>query len=571
MRTKTLALAVILAAAAAACRPSGETVEEPAAATTEQETPGMEIAPDVEQRLAKLTTVRLEADLSALSPADRRVLDLLVEASRAMDEIFLRQVWAGNSELRQRLAEARGPRAQAARDYFAINFGPWDRLAEMAPFIGSTPHPDGAGYYPVDMTKEEFERWVAQHPEEREAFISTTTVIRREGDRLVAVPYAREYAAWLEPAARLLRQAAEATDNASLKRFLTLRADAFASDDYYASDMAWMDLDAPVEVTIGPYETYEDSLFGYKAAYESFVTVALPAESAALVRYKERLPWLEGNLPLPEEHMNRTRGSESPIRVADEVFTAGDTRAGVQTIAFNLPNDERVREATGSKKVLLRNIMRAKYDRILVPIAERVLAPEQVGDVTWDAFYNEVLHHELSHGLGPGTITVGGRRTEVRHELKDLYDTLEEAKADVMGVYNILALIEEGEMPAALRRALEPTYVAGLFRSARFGVGEAHGQGVTAQFNYLQEKGALTVDAQGRYRAVSEKFPAAVRDLLRDMLLLQATGDYAGTQRFLERYGKATPELLAAVGRLGDVPVDVRPVYAYEEAADTAP
>ncbi len=571
MRTKTLALAVILAAAAA-CRPSGETVEEPAAAaTTEQETPGMEIAPDVEQRLAKLTTVRLEADLSALSPADRRVLDLLVEASRAMDEIFLRQVWAGNPELRQRLAAARGPRVEAARQYFAINFGPWDRLAEMEPFIGSTPHPDGAGYYPVDMTKEEFERWVAQHPGEREAFISTTTVIRREGDRLVAVPYAREYAAWLEPAARLLRQAAEATDNASLKRFLTLRADAFASDDYYASDMAWMDLDAPVEVTIGPYETYEDSLFGYKAAYESFVTVALPAESAALSRYKERLPWLEGNLPLPEEHKNRTRGSESPIRVVDEVFTAGDTRSGVQTIAFNLPNDERVREAKGSKKVLLRNIMRAKYDRILVPIAERVLAPEQVGDVSWDAYFNEVLHHELSHGLGPGTITVGGRRTEVRHELKDLYDTLEEAKADVMGVYNILALIEAGEMPAALRRALEPTYVAGLFRSARFGVGEAHGQGVTAQFNYLQEKGALTVDGQGRYRAVSEKFPAAVRDLLRDMLLLQATGDYAGTQRFLERYGKATPELLAAIGRLGDVPVDVRPVYAYAEAAGAAP
>jgi peptidase M49-like protein len=571
MRTKTMALAVILAASAAACRPSGETTEEGAApATTEQETPGMEIAPDVAQRLAKFTPVRLEADLSALSPADRRVLDLLVEASRAMDEIFLRQVWAGNPELRQRLAAARGPRVEAARDYFAINFGPWDRLADLAPFIGSLPHPDGAGYYPVDMTKAEFEAWVAQHPEEREAFISTTTVIRREGDRLVAVPYAREYAAWLEPAARLLRQAAEATDNGSLQRFLTLRADAFSSDDYYASDMAWMDLDAPVEVTIGPYETYEDSLFGYKAAYESFVTVALPAESAALARYKERLPWLEGNLPLPEEHKNRTRGSESPIRVVDEVFTAGDTRGGVQTLAFNLPNDERVRQAKGSKKVLLRNIMRAKYDRILLPIAERALVPEQVGDVSWDAYFNEVLHHELSHGLGPGTITVGGRKTEVRHELKDLYDTLEEAKADVMGVYNILALIEEGEMPAALRRALEPTYVAGLFRSARFGVTEAHGQGVTAQFNYLLAKGALVVDAQGRFRAVSEKFPAAVRDLLHDMLLLEATGDYAGTQHFLERYGKATPELLAAIGRLGDVPVDVRPVYAYAEAAGTA-
>ncbi|MGH9363208.1 MAG: dipeptidyl-peptidase 3 family protein, partial [Thermoanaerobaculia bacterium] len=342
---------------------------------------------------------------------------------------------------------------------------------------------------PEDLAKEQFEAWVEAHPEDREAFLSTVTVIRRQGDRLVAVPYSREYAEWLEPAAGLLRQASAATDNASLKKFLALRADAFGSDDYLASDMAWMDVDAPVEVTIGPYETYEDGLFGYKAAFESFATVDVPAESAKLQGYKQRLPWLEGNLPIPEAQKNRSRGTESPIRVVDLVFAAGEARSGVQTLAFNLPNDERVREAKGSKKVMLRNAIRAKYERILVPIARRVLVPEQVGDVTFDAFFDEILHHELSHGLGPGSITVGGRKTEVRHELKELYDTLEEAKADVMGVYNILALIEQGEMPAALRRALEPTYVAGLFRSARFGVTEAHGQGVTAQFNYLLEQG----------------------------------------------------------------------------------
>ncbi len=553
MRKACWIIGLLVMAVAASCRPreGGDEVTGAAA-------PAMRIAPDVGKRLAQYTPVDLAADLSALSEADRRVLDLLIEASRPLDEVFLRQVWTGNPELRQAMAGWTGELAEPARAYFDLNYGPWDRLADMEPFVGDRPHPPGAGYYPEDMTQEQFEAWVEAHPEDREALLSTTTVIRREGDRLVAVPYSRAYAEWLEPSARLLREAAAATDDASLRKFLALRADALGSDDYFASDMAWMDLDAAVEVTIGPYETYEDGLFGSKAAFESFVTVELPEESAKLARYKQRLPWLEGNLPIPEEQKNRARGTESPIRVVDLVFAAGEARSGVQTLAFNLPNDERVREAKGSKKVMLRNAIRAKYERILVPIAERVLARDQVGDVTFDAFFDEILHHELSHGLGPGTITVAGRRTEVRTELKELYDTLEEAKADVMGVYNVLALIEEGEMPAELRRALEPTYVAGLFRSARFGVTEAHGQGVTAQFNYLLEKGALEVDGEGRFRAVSDRFPAALSDLLREMLTLQATGDYAGTVEFLERYGKATPELLAAIGRLEDVPVDVR-------------
>ncbi len=523
-----------------------------------------QIVPDIEQKFAQFAPVRLEADLSALTPADRQVLDRLVEAARQMDEIFLRQAWAGNPDLRDRMAGWQGPEAAAARGYFAVNYGPWDRLDESKPFLGDRPHPAGAGYYPEDLTKEELEAWLAAHPAERETYLSNFTVVQRDPAdprKLVAVPYSREYKQWLDPAARLLREAAAATGNASLKKFLTLRAAAFGSDDYYASDLAWMDLDAPVEVTIGPYETYEDGLMGAKAAFEAFVTVALPKESADLARYKERLPFLERNLPIPEQHKNLTRGTESPIRVVDVHYTAGDTRAGAQTLAFNLPNDERVREAKGSKKVLLRNTMRAKYDQILVPIAERTLAKEQVADVSFEAYFDEVLHHELSHGLGPGTITVNGRKTEVRTELKELFSTLEEAKADVMGVYNILALIEKGDMPAALRRSLEPTYVAGLFRSARFGVDEAHGQGVVSQFNYLLEKGALAVDGEGRFRAVSDKFPGALRDLLQEMLLLQANGDYAGTAKFLKKYGKASPQLRDALGRLKDVPVDIRPIY----------
>jgi len=535
------------------------------AAETARKEADLKIAPDVAKRLAQFAPTPLEADTSSLTAKDRQVLDKLVEAAKLMNEIFLRQAWAGNVELRQQIKDWTAGDQGAARQYFNLMAGPFDRQEARKPFIGGFQHPAGAGFYPEDLTQEEFEAWIAAHPADRARLTSDFTVIRRQGKDLVAVPYSEEYRDLLEPAARLLREAAALTDNASLKKFLELRADAFASNDYYASDFAWMDLESPVEVTIGPYETYEDELLGYKASFTAFVTVNLPKESTALARYKELLPWLERNLPVPDEHKNLSRGAESPIRVVDTVYSAGDTRAGVQTVAFNLPNDERVRQAKGSKKVLLRNTMRAKYDQILVPISQKVLVPEQVKDVSFDTFYNEVLHHELSHSLGPGQIKKNGKDTEVKLELKEFNSTLEEAKADVMGVYNILALIEKGDMPKELRRTLEPTYVAGLFRSARFGVDEAHGQGVVAQFNYLTEKGALVVDGNARYRSVPEKFPGAIRDLLHDMLMLQATGDYEGTKKFLEKYGQATPSLREAISHLTELPVDIRPLYAAEK------
>jgi hypothetical protein len=552
---RRLPLAASCLAALAALGGAGDAEEEPPLA----------VVPDIAARLARYAPVEIAAELSGVPASERPVLAELVRAGRLMDEVFLRQVDAGNGALAERTRVL----PEEVQTYFAVNFGPWDRIDQMEPWLGGAPHPPGAGYYPPDMTKEEFAAWVAAHPEDRALFEGLYHVIRRRDGGLVAVPYSSEYGEWLVPAADHLLAAAGATGNASLRRFLELRAAAFASDEYTESDMAWMDLDSPVEVTIGPYEVYEDGLFGYKAAFEAFVTVDVPAESARLTRYKELLPALEANLPIPEEHKNPNRGSESPIRVVDVVFSGGDTKAGIQTIAFNLPNDEAVRAAKGSKKVLLRNVIRAKYDRILLPIAARTLAEDQAGLVSFDAFLAEVLHHELSHGLGPGFITVDGRQTEVRLELKDLYSVLEEAKADVMGIYDLLELMERGEVPGELRAALEPTYVAGLFRSARFGVHEAHGRGVIAQFNYLLAKGALEVDAHGRFRSVSERFPEGIRDLLHDMLMLQATGDYAGTAAFLERWGRPSEALLAAIERLADVPVDIRPVY--RQAEELAP
>lgn len=561
MRCKPSTLAVLagglLALAGLGC-PKKDSAPAPATRGGE----ASKVVPDLARRLAQFAPTPLAADLSALSPEDRQVLDKLIEASKLLNEIYLRQAWTGNPALRDEIAKLTSPDAKDVQDYFRLNFGPWDRLDERKPFYGEKPHPEGAGYYPEDMTKAELEGWIAGHPADKAAFQSDVTVIRRDAQGgLKAVPYSQEYGEWITKAAVLMREAAGITHNPSLKKFLELRAAAFEGDKYFDSELAWMDLDAPVEVTIGPYETYEDGLFGLKAAFEGVVTVNLPAQSAALAHYKERLPWLERNLPIPDSQKNPNRGSDSPIRVVDVAYSAGDIRGGIHAIAFNLPNDEKVREAKGSKKVLLHNLIRAKFDKVLTPIAARLLVPEQVKDLSFDAYFNEVLHHELSHGLGPGFITVNGKKTEVRLELKDLFGTLEEAKADVMGVYNMLALIERKEMPAELRKSLEPTYVAGLFRAARFGLDEAHGKGTVAQYSYLLEKGALAVDAEGRVKVVSDKFPGALRELLHDMLTLQATGDYAGTKKFLDTYGKPPQSLRDGIAKLTDVPVDIRPIY----------
>ncbi len=532
------------------------------------ETPGVDddlrIADDIVSRRAQFVRETLAADASHLSSGDREALRHLVDAARVMDEIFRIQVWRGNPAFAERVAALGGPLAPAAQDYYRIMMGPWDRLVEFEPFLGDTPHPSGAGFYPVDMDADEFEAWLAAHPEDREAFTSLHTMIVREGARLAAVPYSEYFADPLGLAAASLRAAAAATDNVSLRRFLELRADAFATDDYFESDMAWMDLDSPIEVVIGPYETYEDRLFGYKAAYEAFVCVTSPEDSAALAKFKAELPFLESSLPIPDEHKNFDRGSESPIRVADEIFTGGDANAGVRTLAFNLPNDERVREAKGSKKVLLKNIMRAKYDAILTPIAAEVLPAAELDRLDFEAYFQFILHHELSHGLGPGSITVDGRETEVRLELKDLYSAIEEAKADALGVYDIKRLVDKGVMDADILEHLPWTYTAGLFRSARFGVTEAHGLGVVIQANILLDNGALEVTEDGRFRPVPERFFDGIADLSERLLMVQALGDYDGAVRLVGAHGTVSDAMRAGLDRLGAIPVDVDPIHPLE-------
>jgi len=528
----------------------------------EPEVGELEIADDIEVRVEQFQPQRIEADLSRLSEGDRRALDLLIEASGIVHEIFGLQAWQHRAETDVAVEQYEGQYAEAVKTYYAIMRHKWDRLEADEPWLGTEPRSPGAGFYPEDMTKAEFEDWIAAHPGDEEAFTSLFTVIRRQGDGLVSFPYSEAYAVQIRRCSELLEQAADITDDPTLERFLRLRARDLLQDEYFESDMAWMDLAGDLEVVFGPYEVYEDKLFGYKAAFESFLCIADPEESAALDLYKAELPWLEMNLPIPDEYKNPDRGTDSPIRVANEIYTAGDTRAGVQTIAFNLPNDERVREAKGSKKVLLKNVIEAKYHAVLVPIAERVLPEGRADRVSMQAYFDFVLHHELSHGIGPGKLVIDGRETEVRLELKDLYSPLEEAKADVLGMYDIYSLIDKGVLPASKGEDLAWTVVPGLFRSARFGVTEAHGLGVVCQFNYLAEKGALDVGDDGTFAPVESEWRGAIRDLAREILMLQANADYEAAKAWVEEYGTVSPAMQQALDALDDVPVDIRPVYA---------
>ncbi len=526
------------------------------------------VAPDIVARRAQFVPETLTAEVAHLSDGDRAALRHLIKAAQAVDGIFKMQAWAGNPAFAPRVAALDSSLGEAtvraAQAYYRIMYGPWDRLLHFEPFLGDTPHPEGAGFYPRDMSREEFEAWIEANPADRDAFMSLHTVIRRGSDGLVNVPYSEAYRDLLQVAAGELLEAAKASDNESLRRFLELRAEALLSDDYFASDMAWMDLDSPIEVVIGPYETYEDQLFGYKAAFESFVCVAQPEDSARLEIFKSQLPFLERNLPIPDEHKNFDRGTSSPIRVVDELFTAGDARAGVQTLAFNLPNDERVREAKGSKKVLLKNVMHAKYDGILTRIAERVLPADEAGRIDFEAFFQFTLHHELSHGLGPGKITIDGRETEVRLELAELYSAFEEAKADVLGVYDIYALVDAGVMDPRILDSLPWTYTAGVFRTTRFGVAEAHGLGMVMQANFLIGKGAVEITPEGRFRPVPERFPEAFRELARELLMIQALGDHEAAVGMVAQYGTVNPTMMKAIDSLVDLPVDIDPVYPLE-------
>jgi hypothetical protein len=551
----------------------------------------------LETKIAQYAPFAVGLDLGQMPHNERNALAFMIDAARLMDTLFLEQVWAGNPALLLRLAEDRSPLAQAELRYFLINKGPFDRLDHMRGFANiaqnwvmpDLPKESGldpktasqadiertieartaqvprSSFYPSDSTKDEVEKWINGLSGDAHAQATGFfTVIRRGSDgKLMAVPYSLEYQNVLAAAASLLRRAAGETAQASLKRYLELRADALLSNDYYASDVAWMELDASIEPTIGPYETYEDQWFGYKAAFEAFITVRDDDETRKLETFSHELQGLEDALPIDPKYRNPKLGALAPIRVVNVVFSAGDGNRGVQTAAFNLPNDDRVIREKGSKRVMLKNMQDAKFEQVLVPISKVALAAADQRKVSFDAFFTHILMHELMHGLGPHQ--VAGTTQPVRLALKDTYSAIEEAKADISGLWSLRQLADQKKIPAAVAEAMYTTFLASAFRSIRFGIGEAHGKGIALQLNYLLDHGGVTVNADGTFGVVDAKFADAVTGLTRELMTLQVEGNYARAQEMLKTLGVVRPEVQRVLDKLKGVPVDIAPRFLTAE------
>jgi hypothetical protein len=534
--------------------------------------------PDLSQlqrMIARFAPTELKVDTSKLSPGDRQALMKLIEAAQVYNDLFLRQLWAGNPGLYTKLQEDTSPLGKARLHYFWINKGPWSDLDDHVAFLPGVPpkKPLGANFYPDDLTRDQFESWAKGLPaDQRQQAESFFTVIRHDkGGKLTSVPYSSEYGMDLVRCASLLRAAAKLTTNESLRTFLNARADAFQSNDYYASDVAWMDLDAPLDITIGPYETYNDRLLGYKAAFEAYITLRDEKETARLKYFADHLQDVENNLPIDSQYRNPKLGALAPIRVVNEIFSAGDGSHGVRTAAYNLPNDERVVREKGSKRVMLKNIQEAKFKATLVPIAGRVLPKAAQPHLSFDSFFTHIVAHEMSHGIGPHQIKVGGRDTTVRQELKELYSAIEEAKADVTGLFMLGWLADHGLKEAALaQQPLYTTYLASAFRSVRFGINEAHGKGMALQFNYLLDHGAIHANADGTFGVDFAKMKNAVSSLTHDLLTIEAHGDHAGAKRMLETLAVIRPPMAAALERLQDIPTDIEPIYTTADALTNA-
>ncbi|MCB9282860.1 MAG: Zn-dependent hydrolase [Lewinellaceae bacterium] len=519
---------------AMACQPGEPATEEPAMTK-------------IDSLLAKYVSVRLTTDVAQLSDSEKQMIPLLIEAAQIMDRCFWYEAYGDKTALLDSLKD------EKLRRFAVINYGPWDRLGGNAPFVpGVGEKPKGANFYPEDMTVEEFEQ--ADLADKKSLY---TFLRRGESGNLITIPYHVQFSSEVEQAAGLLRQAAELAEDAGLKNYLTLRADALLNDDYQPSDLAWMDMkDNGVDLVIGPIENYEDQLFGYKAAHESYVLVKDKEWSARLAKYAAFLPDLQKSLPVPEAYKKEVPGSDADLNAYDVVYYAGDCNAGSKTIAINLPNDEEVQLSKGTRRLQLKNAMRAKFDKIMLPIANVLIAEDQRQHITFDAFFSNTMFHEVAHGLGIKN-TINGNGT-VREALKEHYSALEEGKADMLGLFMIKQLHERGEIQGNLEDYYI-TFMAGIFRSVRFGASSAHGKANMVRFNFFQEYGAFERLEDGTFRVNVPKFEEAMNALSEKILTLQGEGDYAGVARLVEEKGKIGPDLQADLDRLNaaGIPVDV--------------
>ena len=522
------------------------------------------IAPDIQQRVARFKQVNMPFNAQGLSAREKQLVEKLVEANRDLEDIFWRQNDPEALTLYEQLVGANSPRDKALRDYLFINGSRYDLFDENRPFVGNQPFYPGRGFFPEGVTREQLESYVQQHPEQKDAIYSNTTVVRRNGESFATVPYHVAYRSFLEPAAKALREAADLSDDKAFASFLRARADALLNDDYYPSDLAWVDLKDPkFDIIFAPYETYNDDLLGVKATYGGAVLIRNEAESQKLAMYQQHIADLQDSLPLAAEDKPSKRGHLSPMEVMDAPFRAGDLNHGYQAVADNLPNDPRIHQEKGSKKIFFKNFMDARVNYIVLPIAKKLLRAGQAQYATPDGYMGDTLLHEISHELGPTFARRNGKQVDIREAIGPQYSALEEAKADVVGMFAAQWLTDRGVLQKERLPELYAAHVADFFRTARLSAAESHGLAGIMEFNYLAEQKVIVRDADGKYGIDLARMPNAIAALARELLEQEATGDRVRTEAWFKKYGSIPADLKTSLSRANDVPIDIVPTFSF--------
>ncbi len=526
----------------------------------------LKVAADLGQRLAKFQRVRMPFQTAGLTAREQQLVRKLVEACGYLESIYWRQSDPEGLTLYQSLASSRNRRDVKLRTYLWINASRFDLIDQNQPFVGTEPVPPGRGFYPATLTRDQVEQYVKQHPEQKAAIYNQFTIVRWNQGKLEAVPYHIAFRAFLEPAANALQAAAKLSDDAAFAKFLQLRADALLSDDYFPSDLAWLELKNPkFDIVFAPYETYLDGLLGVKGSYGAAVMVRNERESKKLELFQKYVPQIQDALPLAAEDRPSKQGLETPMEVMDTPFRAGDLTHGYQAVADNLPNDPRVHEQKGSKKLFFKNFMDARVNYVILPVARKLMEPKQAAKVSGEGYLLSTIMHEISHGLGPASARTAAGKVSIREAIGPGFSGLEEAKADATGMFGLKWLVDHDALPKEKLEEYYASYVGGLFRTVRFGTAEAHGQAEMMEFNYLSERGAIRRNANGRYAIDYGKMPDALVDLTKELLEIEATGDLARAENWFKKYGAMPQELKASLQAVSDVPVDIDPVFSFAE------
>ncbi|HEX8816817.1 MAG TPA: Zn-dependent hydrolase [Terriglobales bacterium] len=530
------------------------------------ESAGLKVAPDLNERLARLKRVEMPFAGAGLTAREKQLVQKLVDASRYIEDIYWRQIDPPALELYETLGLSTNPKDEALRRFIWINASRYDRLDEDKPFVGATPLPAGRSFYPPDLTREKIEQYVKDHPEQRDGIYNGTSIVRWHDGQLEAVPYHIAYRAFLEPAAKDLREAAALSGDPGFASFLRMRADALLSDDYFKSDLAWVDLKNPkIDIIFAPYENYEDDLLGVKTTYGAAVMIRNQAERRKLEMFQKYIPDIQDSLPLDAEDRPSKRGTAAPMEVVDNVFRSGDMVHGYESVADNLPNDARIHEQKGSKRLFFKNFMDARVTYIILPVARKVMVREQAAKVAADGYLSDTIMHEICHGIGPAFSRTASGKLPIQEALGPAYSGWEEAKADVCGLYSLKWLADHDVVPKSRMEEYYASHVADYFRTARFGVADAHAQAGLLQFNYFVERGAIKRMPSGQYAIDFAKMPDAVASLNKELLQAEATGDRAKVEDWMKKYGTIPDELKRTLKMADGLPIEVDPVFTFKQ------